>query len=413
MKSNAVASFAETLRQFKSTDGIETLEEEFELRGKKYFRFTNSFWTAKQRQGNRLHEIAYRACFKAELPNFFIRRLSKPGDTVYDPFSGRGTTIVEAALLNRNIISNDINPLSEILCRSRLFVPEMEALAMRLDEILRPPLKLGYKPQFHMFYDEHTEKEIFKIKSHYLRKKEAGSLDFIDEWIQMVATNRLTGHSKGFFSIYTLPPNQAVSPQRQQKLNEQKKQEPDYRSTKAIILKKSAILVSQLNDVMLAQLKTIGQKAQFLTCDAAKTKAIKNNSVQLTVTSPPFLDIVQYASDNWLRCWFNGISEKEVAAGITMSHTAKDWEKMVLAVMLELYRITAPGGYVAFEVGEVRKGTLRLENNVIPAGESAGFSLAAMMINEQVFTKTANIWGVRNNAKGTNTNRIAVFRKDE
>jgi hypothetical protein len=29
------------------------------------------------------------------------------------------------------------------------------------------------------------------------------------------------------------------------------------------------------------------------------------------------------------------------------------------------------------------------------------------MVNQQEFTKTANCWGVRNNAKGTNTNRIA------
>jgi hypothetical protein len=33
------------------------------------------------------------------------------------------------------------------------------------------------------------------------------------------------------------------------------------------------------------------------------------------------------------------------------------------------------------------------------------------MINEQEFTKTANIWGTKNNEKGTNTNRIVVLRK--
>ena len=31
----------------------------------------------------------------------------------------------------------------------------------------------------------------------------------------MVALNRLTGHSPGFFSVYTLPPNQATSVERQ------------------------------------------------------------------------------------------------------------------------------------------------------------------------------------------------------
>ena len=34
---------------------------------------------------------------------------------------------------------------------------------------------------------------------------------------------------------------------------------------------------------------------------------ISDGSVDLTVTSPPFLDVVQYAADNWLRCWFNGL----------------------------------------------------------------------------------------------------------
>jgi hypothetical protein len=47
---------------------------------------TNEFWTAKQRQGHSLHEVSYRACFKAELPAFFIARLTKPGDIVFDPF---------------------------------------------------------------------------------------------------------------------------------------------------------------------------------------------------------------------------------------------------------------------------------------------------------------------------------------
>ena len=35
-------------------------------------RFINEFWTPRQRQNNPIHEISYRACFKAELPRFFI-----------------------------------------------------------------------------------------------------------------------------------------------------------------------------------------------------------------------------------------------------------------------------------------------------------------------------------------------------
>jgi predicted methyltransferase len=80
-------------------------------------------------------------------------------------------------------------------------------------------------------------------------------------------------------------------------------------------------------------------------------------------------------------------------------------------VFRELYRVTRPGGHVAFEVGEVRKGNIRLEEEVVRLGVRQGFQCEGIMINSQSFTKTANIWGISNNAKGTNTNRIVVFRR--
>ena len=51
----------------------------------------------------------------------------------------------------------------------------------------------------------------------------------MDKWIRMVATNRLTGHSKGFFSVYTMPPNQAVTAERQIIINEKRDQKAEYR----------------------------------------------------------------------------------------------------------------------------------------------------------------------------------------
>jgi DNA modification methylase len=76
--------------------------------------FVNEFWTSKQRAASSLHEVSYRACFKPQLPRFFIERLTVAGDTIYDPFLGRGTTIIEAALLGRRVAGCDINPISSI-----------------------------------------------------------------------------------------------------------------------------------------------------------------------------------------------------------------------------------------------------------------------------------------------------------
>ncbi|WP_083773161.1 hypothetical protein [Methanolacinia petrolearia] len=61
----------------------------------------------------------------------------------------------------------------------------------------------------------------------------------------------------------------------------------------------------------------------------------------------------------------------------------------------------------------VRNGKVCLDEHVVPLGVNAGFECAGVVINEQHFTKTSNIWGIENRKKGTNTNRIAVFRKPE
>ncbi len=367
-------------------------------------------WTSRQRQASSIHEISYRGCFKPQLPAYFIERLTREGDVVYDPFSGRGTTAIEAALRGRNVAANDVNPLSAILTRPRLELPSIADIDARLRA-----LKFAARPRsgldLSMFFHPDTEHEILGLREHLQRRLTSGEEDAVDRWIRMVATNRLTGHSPGFFSVYTLPPNQAVAPEDQLRINARLKQEPEYRDIRALILKKSLQLQGRLTAADRWRLRAAAAGARLLLNEAAATPEIASGSVQLIVTSPPFLDVVQYARDNWLRCWFNGLDADAVNARITMSRTLEEWAQAMAAVLRELHRATRPGGWVAFEVGEVRRGEVRLEETVVPLGIEVGFECSAILINAQRFTKTANIWGVRNNDLGTNSNRIVLFRK--
>lgn len=360
--------------------------------------YINEFWTAKQRAAHSLHEVSYRACFKPQLPRFFIERLTKCGDAVYDPFMGRGTTLIEAALLGRKPIGCDVNPLSAVLTNSRLNPPRQEDVLARLKEIDLSRAKEIWD-ELLVFYHPETLRDIAALKEYFLSRR----LDAVDEWIRLVAINRLTGHSPGFFSVYTMPPNQAVSIKSQKKINERRKQTPTRRDVKKIIAKKSAQLLKDLGGDKLRA------EALLLTRDSKNTPEIRPDSVQLVVTSPPFLDIVDYAGDNWLRCWFLGIDAKDVQ--ITAPRKLETWAEAMTAVFRELHRVLKPGGWVAFEVGEVRKGKVRLEETVLRCGAAAGLHPELVMINAQEFTKTANCWGVDNNAGGTNTNRITLFRK--
>src|SRR5205823_5138012 len=130
-----------------------------------------------------------------------------------------------------------------------------------------------------------------------------GRLDAIDRWIRMVAVNRLTGHSPGFFSVYTLPPNQAISFKAQRKINETRGQTPPRRRVPEVIFRKSEQLLADVNEEVSQILSNVHSGVKLITHVSSATPEIPSETVSLVVTSPPFLDVVDYASDNWLRCW--------------------------------------------------------------------------------------------------------------
>jgi hypothetical protein len=365
--------------------------------------FVNEFWTSGQRRGHSLHEVSYRACFKPQLPDFFISRVTRPGDTVYDPFMGRGTTPIQAALTGRRPLGNDINPLSKLLVRPRLEPPSLTDVVSVLDEVpWDRPTEVW--DDLAAFYHPETLRRLTNLRTFLLERAPLSNEepDHAVDWVRMVAINRLTGHSPGFFSVYTLPPNQAVTIEAQRKINATRNQTPSARDVRSIILKKTKSLLS---DGAMSR----HPHGSLVTGEASQTPALYDGEVDLVVTSPPFLDIVQYAKDNWLRCWFAGIDVDGVR--IAMHRTVEAWQQMVHQTLQEQARLLRPGGHVAFEVGEVRGGKVLLEKIVWKAAEGLTFDRLGVMVNQQEFTKTANCWGVQNNKSGTNTNRIVLLRR--
>ena len=365
--------------------------------------FVNEYWTSGQRKTNSIHEISYRACFKAQLPEFFIERLTKEGDAVHDPFMGRGTTPIQAALMDRQAFGNDINPLSIILTRPRMRTVNTQEVSNALKtidfkngEILRKDLLTFYHKKTLIGLE--ALKKWLNINAP-LSKKNPNP---IADWIRMIAINRLSGHSPGFFSGRSMPPNQAVSIKAQQKINDKLGLRPPAKDIEVLINKKTNSLLKK---------GCFPRQANFSlhVGSATNTPKIKNSSIDLVVTSPPFLDIVDYAADNWLRCWFAGIDPSNV--NISAHKTKEDWTEMVHNVLKEQARIVKSGGYIAFEVGEVRNKSILLEDLVWTATEGLPFHRLGVMINQQNFTKTANLWGINNGTKGTNTNRIVLLRR--
>lgn len=70
----------------------------------------SSVWSFPERGDWATHDSKYRGNCSPYVVRNLILRYSKEGDWILDQFAGGGTTLIEAKLLNRNIIGTDINP---------------------------------------------------------------------------------------------------------------------------------------------------------------------------------------------------------------------------------------------------------------------------------------------------------------
>src|SRR5438128_1798152 len=96
----------------------------------------SSWKCAPRRWGHALHSLcSYMAMFPPSIPHVFIRWLTAPGDIVYDPFSGRGTTVLEACLQRRVGYGSDANPLAWVLSAAKADPPTRRSLTRRLRQL--------------------------------------------------------------------------------------------------------------------------------------------------------------------------------------------------------------------------------------------------------------------------------------
>ncbi|PKL40345.1 MAG: DNA methylase [Candidatus Riflebacteria bacterium HGW-Riflebacteria-1] len=371
----------------------------------------DEFWTARQRQMHSLHYAnSYRASFKPELPEYFISRFTSPGERVGDPFGGRGTTILQAALMNRKGVSNDVNPLSERLAGPKINPVTIEEISERLDKIdLCAPVDLSREDDMSMFYHPDTYRELINLRNYLVEHR-----DNVDRFIEMTALSRLHGHSNGFFSAYSFP-QISIPKANQAKINKNRGIEPDYRDIKSRIIKKAKTTLKSGN---IDELRRWAKHHKLTTGDSRDLKDWESESVHLVVTSPPFLNQVDYVQDTWIETWFCGISREEVEGKIVQTPDLNKWKEFISNTLSELHRVMVPSGLLAMEVGEVRyQGELLNLDEILvqltcmKQYNQHQFRVKEIYVQSQQFTKLANCFRVENNKLGTNTNRIVLMEK--
>ena len=372
------------------------------------------------RWGHALHTMcSYHGMFPAKVAHHFIERYSMPGDTVLDPFSGRGTTALQARVDGRRAICNDLNPLAYVLSRAKINPPSWESAQSFLRD-----LEKSYGTTKHdepnvsadirMLYHDNTLKQICFVRKRLLSKP-------LTEWSreELMIGGALAGIMHGawrrddtsqYLSI-SMPNTFSMSPTYVEKyIRENGLKKIDQNVFNCLRNKLARLYVDDIS----------GKVGHAYHSDASKLltgRSIAPQSVELVVTSPPYLQVVNYGTSNWIRLWLMGVDEvgreggvgrKRLNDSLDHRHTYSTYWDFMLRTILGIQRVLKRDGVAVIVIGDVKD----------PEKEEA-LSLAAQMwedIREQtelrlieiveddlpVQNKVSRIWG---DTKGQATSR--------
>jgi hypothetical protein len=227
---------------------------------------------------------------------------SRPGDVVLDPFCGRGTTVLESLLNNREALGIDINPVAACVAGAKANVPALPAVLKRTDELHKDyqaaTSKAGPPTAFfeHCFHRE-TYAEIAFLRDALSWRRSA-----VDRFLAAVMLGVLHGesHRSGMCLSNRMPRTISTKPDYSVRWWSERGLVPPRRETFEVLRHAVQFRYSQPPPVL---------KGKVALSDARRCgQVLKKHagSVALVVTSPPYIDTTDYAEDQWLRLWFLG-----------------------------------------------------------------------------------------------------------
>lgn len=383
---------------------------------------------APARWGHSMHTMcSYQGMFPARLAHFFIQAYTRPGDLVVDPFSGRGTVPLQARVEGRRTIANDLNPLAFVLTSAKANPPtwdEVERVIEELERAYTPPSDDPQAPtDIRMLYHDETLKQILYLRRYLFtepltkwsptRFMIAGALAGI-----MHGAQRRDGSSQ-FLSV-SMPNTFSMSPAYVERYIRENGLRPPRQNVFSRLLEKLARLYLDAIE---------GQTGRAHSVDATRMVdlgAIEPGTVDLLLTSPPYLRVVNYGASNWIRLWLLGIEDVGRDQGVGRRHlddvldhrhNYASYLRFIKRFLTCVEAALAPNGVAAIVIGDVAepgKASVPLAAQIWEdLGATTNLRLLHLIEDDlPVDRKVSKIWG---ETKGQATDRDCVLvlsRKD-
>jgi DNA methylase len=252
-----------------------------------------------------LHALCpYFAMFPPEFARAAILRYTKATELVFDPFSGRGTTLLEAVLLGRRAIAADTNPVAFCVSAAKAKPPRLGTVLVALDaleaeyrDVARQMRRKSAhaSPFFSWAYQRETLAQIL-----FLRHRLQWRVRQLDRFIAALALGHLHGEGSPYYFSNRMPRTISTKPEYSVRYWRMHGLRPPERNVFSILRAKAAFRLQQDRTVGFARVRLADVR------EAADEFSAFLDNVSLIVTSPPYLDVTSFEEDQWLRLWFLG-----------------------------------------------------------------------------------------------------------
>ncbi len=363
---------------------------------------------APRRWGHPLHSLcSYFAMFPPHVPRVFIEWLTRSGDVVYDPFSGRGTAPLEACRLGRLGFGSDANPLACVLTAAKVDPPEINHIEARLLDIRRSVPSSnpkGVHPDIRMLYAPDTLRQLCWLRD-TLNLHDRTDVFIMATVLGMLHANYKPGSPPRGFSI-SMPNTFSMAPAYIRKYIDQHHLKPPVVDVFDMIDKK----VKRLNLPNVNATRGMAWQA-----DAREPMLPFQKPVRLVFTSPPYLSVIKYGKYNWIRLWMLKYEPRQIDAGLVATSSINRYLEFMKGLLLSMASVLSSNGYLSLMIGDVADKRSGLSTNLAErvwkdAAQSLGWRRLGI-VNDHlpVQHKVSRIWGHQKKGAATKVDRILIL----
>jgi len=351
------------------------------------------------------HQLSpYIGKMKSSMAKSLISQFTKPGDTIYDPFSGAGTVALESWIAGRNVFASDLSPYAFVLSKAKASPPRnTQETIKRLDKYWlmaieeQKQIDLRQVPKWvRSFFHPETLRETLAIRNVLLNHR---------QWFLLSCLLGILHHWRpGFLSF----PCSHTVPYLKDKIFPRSSFPEMYERRDVYVrlaakVRRAYARIPNVDRKLIRKVKKVDAKKNL--------PDIPTGGVSAIITSPPYMNSLSYARDNRLRLWFLGINNHRKLEP-KISPRKKEFLDMMQKLFHKWSELLKKDGVCVLILGAVRQGGKfhDLPQEIVDLLKNMQCSLYTTEVCKNVIP---DIRRARFNCRATREETIIVLRKRE